>query len=163
MVEALTSWWNEIEQALSRAPLHFQQDLHIIVKHCRDHPGGEIACCGSFLPLFVTGLPNKDFPITGKEKKTIMRILKMIGNGCRRLLRLAAEVQRGPLGINLRQHTIFDFYKPINLVTSKKKKDRSFPEIKNRNVTELYKNIKPYDIFDTTPSLTYNNVFILGI
>ena len=40
----------------------------------------------------------------------------------------------------------------------KKKKDRAFPEIKNRNVTELNRDIKPYDIFDTTPSLTYNNV-----
>jgi len=97
-----------------------------MVKHCREQPGGEIACCGSFLPLFVAGLPNKDIPITDRERKAIMKILKTIGNGCRRLLRLAAEVQRGPLGINLRQHTMLDFYKPNKTVAFKKLKLVSF-------------------------------------
>ncbi len=87
-----------------------------------------------------------------------MKILKVIGNGCRRLLRLAAEVQRGPLGINLRQHTILDFYKPIKTAAVKTRKERFLPGKKNKNVAELNKNLKPLDIFNTTPSLTCNNV-----
>ncbi len=148
-----------MEYALARSPLHLQQDLHIIVKHCREGTGGEIACCGSFLPHFVSSLPNRDKPILEQERRLILKILKTVGSGCRRLLRLAAEVQRGPLGINLRQRSIMNYFKPIQATTTKQpKKDEIQIKQKNKNITELNKNLKPYDIFHTTPSLTMNDV-----
>ena len=50
IIDARDCWWREEEFFLSKAPLHLQQDLYIIIKHCRESEGGEIACCGSFLP-----------------------------------------------------------------------------------------------------------------
>jgi len=88
-----------------------------------------------------------------------MKILKSIGAGCRRLLRLAAEVQHGPLGINLRQHTIREFFKPIHSIGVKTPKTYALQnKKKNKNIIELNKNLNPYDIFYTTPSMTINDV-----
>ncbi len=88
-----------------------------------------------------------------------MKILKSIGAGCRRLLRLAAEVQRGPLVINLRQHTILEFFKPIHSSAIKTPKTYKLQnKKKNKNIIELNKNLKPHDIFNTTPSLTINDI-----
>ena len=88
-----------------------------------------------------------------------MKILKSVGAGCRRLLRLAAEVQRGPLGINLRQHTILEFFKPIHTTGVKTPKTYALQnKKKNKNIIELNKNLTPHDIFCTTPSMTINDV-----
>jgi hypothetical protein len=102
-----------VEHFISKSPLHLQQDLHIIAKHARYSPGGETACCGTFLPHFVSDLPNKDFALDEASCKAVLKLLKTISSGCRRLLRLAAETQLGPLGVNLRQYTISDFFKPL--------------------------------------------------
>jgi hypothetical protein len=159
MIDALDAWWRDVEHVLSRSPLHLHQDLHIIIKHCRESPGGEIACCGSFLPHFVANLPNKGKVISELECRTILKVLKTIGAGCRRILRLAAEIQRGPLGINLRQHTILNYFKPIHTTVNKTPKSHnSLIKLKNKKTKDLNKNLNPHDIFHTTPSLTCNDV-----
>ena len=81
MIDAREGWWREVEHVLARSPLHLQQDLHIIIKHIRESTGGEVACCGSFLPHFVAGLPNRDKTITDQERKIILKLLKTIGAG----------------------------------------------------------------------------------
>ena len=90
-----------------------------------------------------------------------MKLLKTIGAGCRRLLRLAAEVQHGPLGINLRQHSILNYFKPIDKDVTKTSKtivQQIKLKNKNKNITDLNKHLTPFDIFHTTPSLTMNDV-----
>ena len=159
MIDARDAWWREVEHVLSKSPLHLQQDLHIIIKHCRESPGGETACCGSFLPHFVANLPNNNKIIDDLQRKVILKILKTVSAGCRRLLRLAAEIQRGPLGINLHQYTILNFFKPIHTTTIKTPKSNApIIKLKNKNMTYLNMNLNPHDIFHTTPSLTTNDV-----
>ena len=110
-------------------------------------------------PLSPINLPNGVKSLTDHDRKAIMKILKSIGSGCRRLLRLAAEVQHGPLGINLRQHTIREFFKPIHSIGVKTPKTYALQnKKKNKNIIELNKNLNPYDIFYTTPSMTINDV-----
>ena len=142
MIDARDGWWGEVGFVLSRTPLDLQQDIHIIIKYCRESDGGEIACCGSFLPSFVSNLPNGTKLLMDQERKAIMKVSKSIGAGCRRLLRLAAEVQRDPLGIVLRQHTILEFFKPIHSTAVKTPKIyelKNKNKKKNRNIIELKK------------------------
>ena len=68
----------------------------------REDEGGEIACCGTFRQDLVNALPCADLLISEMEEKIIIKLLKTVAAGTRRLLRLAAEIQLGPLGVNYR-------------------------------------------------------------
>ncbi len=159
MIDARAHWWNDVEHYISKSPLHLQQDLYTIARHARETTGGEAACCGTFLPIFVNDLPMKDCSVDELEGKRILKLLRVISGGCRRLLRLAAECQLGPLGVNLRQYTIAEFYKPTTAVAPKSTigHGASKPR-KIKNITYLNKNLSPHDIFSNTPSLTFNDI-----
>jgi hypothetical protein len=161
MIEARAHWWDLVEFRIAKAPLHLQQSLYLIVKHIREDDGGETACCGTFLPHFVNNLPFVDEPITEDESKLILKVLKEVAAGCRRLLRLAAELQLGQLGVNLQQKTITKYYKllepprnpnPTRGLSQGKQKDK---KLKNRNKQIIYlnKDLKPHDIILTTNSI----------
>ena len=47
------------------------------------------------------------------EGKTVLKLLKTIAAGTRRLLRLAADIQLGPLGVNFRQTALSEYFKPL--------------------------------------------------
>jgi hypothetical protein len=161
MIDARSHWWGEVDHFIARSPLHHQHILQSIAKHARESPGGETACCGIFLPHFVDGLPNKDCLINESEGKLILKLFKCIAGGCRRILRLAAETQLGPLGVNFRQATITDFSKTISPPVGKKITSAGrLPAGKKirKEITYVNKNLKPTDIFYTTPSMTHNNV-----
>jgi hypothetical protein len=88
-----------------------------------------------------------------------MKILKEIASGCRRLLRLAAETQLGPLGINLQQKSLTSFFKVIkeplktplttrdDTLTSNK---RNTKRNRDKNISFLNMNLLPTDIFHST-------------
>ena len=77
------------------------------------------------------------------------------------MLRLAAETQLGPLGVNFRQSTITDFFKvnspPVGKKFTTAGRSPSAKKIR-KEIVYLNKDLKPSDIFHTTPSMTYNNV-----
>ena len=77
----------------------------------REGTGGEVACCGSFRRDFVSLIPSTPL-LNDHEKKTIVRILKAVSGGARKVLRSAAELQMGLNGINWRQTTITQYFKP---------------------------------------------------
>jgi hypothetical protein len=113
MIDARAHWWSEVDHFISKSPLQLQQEMYTIAWHTRCSLGGETACCGTFLPHFVANLPTKDRVITENEGKIIIKLFKIISAGCRRMLRLAAEMQLGPLGVNLRQRNLTEYFKPI--------------------------------------------------
>ena len=156
MIDARLHWWNEIEHFISKSPLHHQQTLYFLAKHAREFSGGETACCGTFLPHFVAGLPDNDRPVDKFEGKLILKLFKRIAGGCRKLLRSAAEAQLGPLGVNLRQSTITDFFKSNSLpVSGRPSPTGESAPVKKKNRTEilyLNKDLLPNDIFYTTTS-----------
>ena len=78
MIEERKRWWDAVEYRISKAPLQLQQSLHFIVKHIREDEGGATACCGTFLPHFVDGLPYRDAPISEQEAKQVMKILRRL-------------------------------------------------------------------------------------
>ena len=103
-----------------------QKILFLITRLMREKPGGETACCGSFRRDFVQIIPDSNANIDDVFKRTLLKILKTICSGSRRLLRLAAELQRGPLGINLRQAALSEFFKPV----------RQDPILRKRKITK---------------------------
>ena len=85
----------------------------------REDEGGDLACCGTFRCDLVNALPCADLPITEMEGKIILKLLKTIAAGTRRLLRLAAEIQLGPLGVNYRQTALLEYFKPLPAAPTK--------------------------------------------
>ena len=120
--------------------------------------GGRTACCFTFLPHFVNNLPHCDVPITEDESKLIFKVLREVAAVCRRLLRLAAELQLGQLGVNLQQKTITQYFKiqepprPSNPTRESTQGKQKGKKLKNRNKQVIYlnKDLKPHDIFLTT-------------
>ena len=53
------------------------------------------------------------------EGKIVIKMLKTIAAGTRRLLRLAAEIQLGPLGVNYRQTALLEYFKPLPAAPTK--------------------------------------------
>ena len=94
------------------------ESLFSITRNIRESEGGEIACCGCFREDFVSLLPGGATWIDDAQSKTIIKVLKAVSGGARRVLRLAAEIQVGLTGVNWRQTTISQFYKPT--ATSRK-------------------------------------------
>ena len=79
-----------------------------------------MACCGSFQEGLVHSLNGAKASIDEARIRALKKILKVICAGTRRLLRLASEIQKGPLGVNWRQTSLGEFYKPIVLAGEKK-------------------------------------------
>jgi hypothetical protein len=112
MIEARASWWREVDAAIMRSNKSMHGTLFSLTRKMRELPGGEVACCGSFQKGFVDSLELDHQILTDNQSKTIIRILKKVSGGARKVLRLAAEVQLGLIGVNWRQSTITQFYKP---------------------------------------------------
>ena len=154
MVQERDRWWQLVEQKIASAPYEFQHTLYILTKHMREDPCGETACCGSFLPNFVNSLPNSSLHLTDTQSKWVIKTLKVVAAGCRRILRLAAEVQLGPLGINYRQTSITSHFKPVNPTTPKLTiKTSNSNKFNNKTINTPF---SPHDIFHVTPS---NSIF----
>ena len=126
MKEARDSIWKDVEVLIMRSRRDDQKILFLITRLMREQPGGETACCGSFRRDFVQIIPDSNANIDDVFKRTLLKILKTICSGSRRLLRLAAELQRGPLGINLRQAALSEFFKPV----------RQDPILRKRRITK---------------------------
>ena len=113
MFRARNTIWEQADQSISKARKNLHNALHSITRPMREDEGGEIACCGTFRCDLVSKLPCANLPISEMEGKVMLKLLKTIAAGIRRLLRLSAEIQLAPLGINSRQTALTDFYKPI--------------------------------------------------
>ncbi len=100
----------------------FHSRLFAITRHMRESDGGEVACCGSFLPKFVSQLPDNLDPISDSFSKSLNKVLKAVIKGTRIILREAAELQLGPCGIILSQTAITSFFKPVNRKTTIRKR-----------------------------------------
>ena len=137
MTQARKSSWEQADHVISRAPKYFHNTLHSISRHMREDAGGEIACCGTFRCDLVSRIPYADQSISDIEAKWILKLLKTIAAGTRRLLRLAAEIQLGPLGINYRQTALTEFFK-----------------IKPGLPTKILKKLKETDLVNPTPTTT---------
>jgi hypothetical protein len=176
MILARDQLWKEVDLISSRAPRLLQEDLHWITRHLRENEGGEIACCGSFRTDFTSALPCRNRSISESEVKHLTKLLKTVCAGTRRLLRLAAELQLGPLGINLRQTSVLEYLKPIadSSIPKPKKVRRNYsdsphsPNTDNKNNRNLdssksknnikqtiNRNISISDIFLTIPDIHF--------
>ena len=137
LIQARNSNWEQADHLISKAPKYFHNTLHSISRHMREDAGGEIACCGTFRCDLVKQIPHADQSINDVEAKWILKLLKSIAAGTRRILRLSAEIQLGPLGINYRQTALTEFFK-----------------IKPGLPTKVLKKPKETDPSNPTPSLT---------
>ena len=92
----------------------FHSSFFAITRHMRESDGGDVACCGSFLPKFVSQLPDNLDSISDSFAKSLNKVLKSVVKGTRLILREAAELQLGLCGINLQQTAITRFFKPTD-------------------------------------------------
>ena len=160
MTRARQEWWMNVDMLILKTKRVLHNRLFTLTRMMRESAGGEIACCGAFRPDFVIQIPDNDRQITEDESKTLIKILKAVSGGARRILRIAAELQLGLNGVNWRQTTMPQFYK--NTTAPKKTRSRrnwtdagtTSPAldgaIKNNN--KINKNIK-------NRKITINNVF----
>jgi hypothetical protein len=58
MIESRTNWWRSVEASIMSCNKAFHNSLFSITRNMRESDGGEVSCCGSFLPKFVSQLPN---------------------------------------------------------------------------------------------------------
>ena len=119
MIRARDQTWNQVDICINKAPRTLHNTLHSIIRHMREDEGGEIACCGTFRQDLVNALPCADLLISEMEEKIIIKLLKTVAAGTRQLLRLAAEIQLGPLGVNYRQTALTEFFKPLPAAPTK--------------------------------------------
>jgi hypothetical protein len=120
MVEARDSWWKEVEVAIMHSRISLRERLFSITRKMREVDGGLEACCGSFQVRFVTSLGLDDVPLSDRESKHLIRVLKKVTGGARKMLRIAAEIQLGLCGVNWRQTSIPHFFKPVEKRTKVK-------------------------------------------
>ena len=87
-----------------------------IVSKAFNNKGGEYACVGTFRPQFVDQLHLGHLQVTPGEEKTIWNVLKTLGQGSRKVLRVFSEAIAGELGpAELRQPNIQDYFKFIRV------------------------------------------------
>jgi hypothetical protein len=115
MIRAREDWWRSVDGVI----MHSRRDMHellfSITRQIRESSGGEVASCGCFREDFVSNLPGGMTNLDDSQTKVIVKVLKAVSGGARKVLRLAAEVQLGLNGINLRQTAITQFFKPAPL------------------------------------------------
>ena len=112
MIEFRKRWWCSVEASIMGWSKAFHSALFAITRHMRESEGGDVACCGSFLPKFVSQLPDCNEPISDQFAKSLNKVLKTVVRGTRLMLREAAELQLGLCGVNLTQTAITSFFKP---------------------------------------------------
>ena len=98
-----------VDRLILKTKRAMHERLFTLTRLMREGEGGAVACCGSFRPDFVKQL--HDTPITDDEAKALIKVLKAVSGGARRMLRIAAELQLGLNGVNWRQTTMVQFYK----------------------------------------------------
>ena len=155
MIEARSRCWNAVESAIMSCNRNFQDALFGITRHMRESEGGDVAVCGSFLPIFVSQLDNNSYPISEAFIKALNKVLKTVVRGTRLILRQAAELQLGLSGINFRQTAITQFYKPVApKINTKRKMDWSPNPTSSPPDPGNKKNKKKNN---TNPTITYKN------
>jgi hypothetical protein len=112
MIKARSNWWKGVDGSIMKCKKALHERLFAVTRAMRETPGGEIACCGSFLPNFVASLQQNSSTLSDREVKSVLRILKTVSGGARTVLRASAELQLGLCGINWRQPAITQFFKP---------------------------------------------------
>ena len=170
MIEIRLRCWKAVEHSIMSCKREYHESLFDITRHMRESDGGDVACCGSFLPKFVSGLKDNSSPISEDYKKSLNRVLKTVVKGTRIILREAAELQKGLAGINWRQTAITQFFKPVDRSRTTRKRrvwtdaahEVNFPStIQNKqknknkidaNVITKNKNIKIDHIFENVMS-----------
>ena len=111
MVKAREDWWKDVDRLIMHSNRGVHELLFTLTRAMREAAGGEVACCGSFRTDFVSQLPTSSH-LNDYQIKTITRVLKAVSGGARKILRIAAELQLGLTGVNWRQSTITQYYKP---------------------------------------------------
>ena len=114
MVRAREEWWKTVDGVIMRSRRDLHEPLFSITRNIRESVGGEIACCGCFREDFVSLLPNGMLHLDDAQAKVIIKVLKAVSGGARRVLRLAAGIQVGLTGINWRQTAITQYFKPTS-------------------------------------------------
>ncbi len=176
-IAARDKLWKDVETAVMRSPRKHHPFLFDIVNQIRTKTKGEIACCGTFVPEFVNQLTAAGDPLEDDRAKVLTKVLRTIALGTRTLLRVSAEIQLGPIGINWRQTSIKEHFKfaapskrlqtPYNVVvpsndriariiveprnTEKRISNRSRKNNKNNNECDYdidFKQNKTLNIFD---------------
>jgi hypothetical protein len=163
MVKARAEWWRNVDACILRSDRRYHELLFTITRRMREDLGGEVACCGSFRKDFVDSLPDDNSIISEAEVRSIIKVLKKVSEGTRKILRTAAELQLGLGGINWRQQTITRFFKPNPQVTKHRVRriwtDHPTPpltksvKIKNRLDPILLKknsNLTVYNVFNVS-------------
>ena len=95
----------------------------------RESEGGDIACCGSFVPKFVSQLTDSDSPVNEHYIRSLNKVLKTVVRGTRLILRQAAELQLGLDGINWRQSAITQYFKPVHRNSITRRRTGSIPKV----------------------------------
>ncbi len=161
MITARTKSWNTVESTIMRCDRSFHKPLFSIARCLRESDGGDVACCGSFLPKFIDQIPDNSLPISSKFVKALDKVLKAVVGGTRVILRTAAELQLGLTGVNLRQTSITQHYKPVQsprLITNRKQ-GTTVSVLSETNTKNNKKNKKNVNISFENRNVTIDQIF----
>jgi hypothetical protein len=164
MVREREAWWSGVERVIMRTRRELHERLFSLARLLREGEGGEVACCGSFLPSFVAHLPNRLDIMTDAETKAVLKVLKEISGGARKICRSSAEIQIGLCGINWRQTTIGQYFKPKPRATKARVK-RNFTDAPTPStggsdlISKKDKNKLKSDIARHNLNISVNDIF----
>jgi hypothetical protein len=114
MIKLRDNWWSSVDQTIMSCNRAFHEPFFSITRHMRESEGGDVACCGSFIPSFVNLLTDSESMVSDSFVKSLNRVLKTVVRGTRRMLREAGELQTGPVAVNWTQTAITKFFKPTD-------------------------------------------------
>ena len=66
MIETRARWWKNVEATIMKCDKTMHKSFFAITRQMRESVGGDVACCGSFLPIFVDQLQDHSSSISEK-------------------------------------------------------------------------------------------------
>jgi hypothetical protein len=160
-MRAREEWWKTVDGVIMRSRRDMHETLFSITRNIRESAGGEIACCGCFREDFVSILPDGMLHLDDAQAKIIIKVLKAVSGGARKVLRLASEIQVGLTGVNWRQTAITQYFKPTTSSSKPRSPRRDWSDSPPPSVGVKNKNKVNSDAaaIVQNKNLTINNVF----
>jgi hypothetical protein len=69
MIDVRLRCWKAVNSSIMNCNRSFHEALFGITRNMRESESGEIACCGSFLPKFVSQLNDSELAVSDNFKK----------------------------------------------------------------------------------------------
>jgi len=109
VIEERERWKNNVEECLRGIPAKHRAPLEDLWSCMQRGSYGEYACCGVFLPGFLSKLDKAEVAISKKDVARLKRLTRVVGRGAREVLRVQTEQNTLSRAVDLRQLSIKDF------------------------------------------------------